>query len=69
MVKNDRGKKFSCLKCGAPFISYPPDDIHDTASLKQDEVKDPIKIEYRCEKCGNINVLYWGWTSIGVVVG
>ena len=29
---------------------------------------DPIKVEYRCKKCGNTNVLYWGYQEIGVGV-
>jgi DNA-directed RNA polymerase subunit M/transcription elongation factor TFIIS len=69
MVKDDRGKRFSCLKCGSSFVAYPPDDHHDIASLKENGVEEPIKIEYRCEKCGNSNVLYWGWQKISFVVG
>lgn len=60
MVKDDRGKQFSCLKCGSMFIGYPPDDFHQTASLKSSEIEDPIKVEYKCQNCGNISVLYWG---------
>jgi hypothetical protein len=42
------------------FIGYPPDDFHQTASLKSSEIEDPIKVEYKCQNCGNISVLYWG---------
>jgi len=69
MVKNERGKTFSCLKCGASFMGYPPDDYHQIASLKKTEVLDPIKVEYRCKECGKINVLYWGGQDIAFVVG
>lgn len=60
MVKDDRGKKFSCIKCGECFVGYPPDDFHQTASLNPNEINNPVKIEYKCPKCGNVNVLYWG---------
>jgi DNA-directed RNA polymerase subunit M/transcription elongation factor TFIIS len=69
MAKDDRGKRFSCLKCGEPFVGYPPDDFHQTASITQSEVNDPIEVEYRCEKCGNTNVLYWGRRKITFAVG
>lgn len=64
MVKDDRGKRFSCPKCGASYVGYPPDDYHQIASIKQSEVGDPIKVEYRCEKCRSTNVLYWGWQQM-----
>jgi DNA-directed RNA polymerase subunit RPC12/RpoP len=64
MVEDDRGKKFSCLKCGASFIGYPPDDFHQIASLDPKEIGDPKKIEYRCKECGSTNVLYWGWQNL-----
>ncbi len=57
-------KKFSCLKCGTTFTAYPPDDFHQSAALKHYELEEPIKIEYKCEKCGNVNVLYWGCVSL-----
>ena len=69
MVENERGKKFSCLKCGSSFIGYPPDDYHQIASIKESEVGDPIKVEYRCKKCGKTNVLYWGNQKIDIGVG
>lgn len=69
MVKNDRGKKFSCLHCGSTFIAYPPDDYHQIASIKENEVGDPIKVEYRCKDCNKTNVLYWGWQKMSFAVG
>lgn len=69
MVKNDRGKKFSCLRCGSSFTGYPTDDYHQIASIKESEVEDPIKVEYRCTECGNTNVLYWGEQKIAFHVG
>lgn len=69
MVKNERGKTFGCLECGASFIGYPPDDYHQIASIQESEVGDPIKIEYRCEKCGKTNVLYWGYQEMDFSMG
>lgn len=71
MVKDNRGKTFSCLKCGTMFIGYPPDDFHQIASLRPGEIGDPIKVEYKCkeEGCGNVNILYWGWQKLSFVVG
>jgi len=69
MVKDDRGKRFSCLKCGASFVGYPPDDFHQTASLNQSQVHNPIKVEHRCDKCGSTNILYWGGMKIAFAVG
>ena len=68
MVKNERGKTFSCLKCGSTFVAHPPDDFHQVASIKPNGVEDPIKIEYRCKDCGNTNTLYWGWQNVSVGV-
>jgi hypothetical protein len=42
----------------------PLDDFPQSASLKHYELEDPDKIEYKCEKSGNVNVLHWGWVSI-----
>jgi len=69
VVKDERGKTFSCLKCGAMFIGYPPDDFHQTASVKSNGVEDPIKVEYKCPSCGNMNGLYWGWEKMDVDFG
>jgi len=69
MGKDDRGKRFSCVKCGSSFIAYPPDDFHVYASIKESEIDEPVKMEYRCKDCGNINILYWGYQKgyFGVV--
>ena len=69
MVKNDRGKTFGCIKCATSFIGYPPDDYHQTASVKKTEVVDPIKVGHRCKECANINVLYWGGQEMAFAVG
>lgn len=55
-------KRLSCLHCGSPFEAYPPDDFHLFASLKAEEVSNPVKMIYRCQAkgCGNENILYWG---------
>ena len=68
MVKEKRGKEFSCLKCGSSFIGYPPDDFHQTASIKKEEFDDPIKVDYRCKECGNVNVLYWGHPRMSAAI-
>jgi hypothetical protein len=64
---NDKGatKKFGCLKCGEPFEVHPPDDIHKVATRFEKESKDPVKVEYTCKKCGNVNVLFWGHRPTG----
>lgn len=62
-------KKFSCIKCGSPFDVYPPDDRHDFAARKESDVIDPIKIDYKCENCGNINTIYWGHIPVIGYVG
>ena len=67
MVKDDRAKGFSCLKCGTPYMAYPPDDFHYDASIKEKDVEDPIKVDYKCKECGNMNTLYWGWVRISAV--
>lgn len=69
LPKREEVKKFSCLHCGAPYITNPPDDFHYYASVKEDDVEDPIKVTYRCEKCGKDNTLYWGSQKVFVGVG
>jgi len=71
MVKNKRGKTFSCMKCGETFEAHPPDDFHQVASIKPDGVEDPIKVEYRCKGkgCNHVNVLYWGYQKMSISVG
>jgi rubredoxin len=68
LSKKEKVKRFSCVKCGSPFDAHPPDDLHNTASLKEADVEDPIKVEYRCKDCGNINVIYWGYEKFYVGV-
>jgi len=60
MVRNSRGKTFSCLECGTVFVAHPPDDFHQTASIKKSEVESAIKMIHVCKKCKSKNVLYWG---------
>ena len=69
MVKDERGKSFSCLKCGDTFTAYPPDDFHHVASLKPTGIEDPIKIDYKCQNCANTNTLYWGWQKMAFAFG
>jgi len=53
-------KTFSCTNCGTPFDAYPPDDVRTVATRSQDDYKDNIRIDYRCEKCKSVNQIYWG---------
>lgn len=68
MPKKEEGKRFSCLKCGSSYLAYPPDDFHAYASVKADDIDDPIKMTYRCKDCNNDNVIYWGYRKIHVGV-
>jgi hypothetical protein len=56
MVKT---RKYSCVKCGSPLEVYPPDSKHTQASRDDRLCDRSIKVEHKCEKCGNINVIYW----------
>jgi hypothetical protein len=58
--------KFSCIYCGAPYEAYPPDSIHDMASLKPEDVGDPQKMIYKCQNkdCGKENIIYWGYQEV-----
>jgi rubredoxin len=60
LVRKENVKRFSCLKCGTPYDAYPPDDRHNIATVNEKDYEDHIKVDYRCEKCGNINTIYWG---------
>ena len=62
-------KRFSCLKCGTPFEVYPPDDLHDIATRKETDFKDNIKVDYKCNACGNINTIFWGHSEPIMFVG
>ena len=59
-------KIFSCIKCGHPFTAYPPDDVHDIATRNESDYEDHIKIDYKCEKCGAINTIYWSRPGVSV---
>jgi hypothetical protein len=62
MAKKETGRKFSCIHCGEPYEAYPPDGFHLLASLKQEDVNDPIKMTFICRAkgCGKENIIYWG---------
>ena len=64
MNKDKRGKQFSCVNCGSAFTGYPPDDFHPYASMKDNEVGDPVKVTHKCKKCGHKTVLYWGYQEM-----
>lgn len=62
MVKNEKERIFSCPECGNPYVAFPPDDLHDTASLKEpssNNASDIIKIIHDCEKCKTPITIYW----------
>jgi DNA-directed RNA polymerase subunit RPC12/RpoP len=69
MVKKEVAKMYSCLKCGAPFVAYPPDDRHDTASRIEKEFEDPIRVDYKCKDCPYINTIYWGHPKMTFAFG
>lgn len=68
MVRKEAAKRFSCVKCGATFEVYPPDDVHYLASLKKDDVEAPIEMTCRCRACGNETTIYWGYQKVYVGV-
>jgi DNA-directed RNA polymerase subunit RPC12/RpoP len=59
--KTKKVKVFGCVKCGAPFEVYPPDDLHKKASRdeKACEISGVAKMDYVCANCGGTNTLYW----------
>jgi DNA-directed RNA polymerase subunit RPC12/RpoP len=69
MVKKEVAKTYSCLKCGAPFEAYPPDDRHTIATRNEKDFEDHIKVDYRCKECDNTNTIYWGHSKPYVAVG
>lgn len=71
MVKKEVAKTYSCLKCGAPFVAYPPDDRHTTATRNEKDFEGHIKVDYRCKErgCDNTNTIYWGNPPIAFAVG
>jgi len=69
MPKKEEVKQFSCLHCGVPYTAIPPDDFHPYASVKADDVDDPLKMTYRCKACGKDNTIYWGSQKVFFGVG
>jgi len=59
MTDKEKVRRYSCLKCGAPFDAYPPDDLHDLASVYKPGSESHVKVNYKCNACGEINVIYW----------
>jgi DNA-directed RNA polymerase subunit RPC12/RpoP len=54
-----KARKYCCINCGTPFEIYPPDDLHRKASRIEKECEQSVKVEYKCEKCGHNNTIYW----------
>jgi hypothetical protein len=62
MAKNSKQRIFNCPECGNPYVAYPPDDLHETAALKEPSAadsSDTIKIIHDCEKCKTPITIYW----------
>ena len=64
--KQSREKKFSCVHCNHPFVSFPPDDLHTTASLDPNAIENPIEVTHECSNCESNTTLYWGQRKISV---
>ena len=62
-------KIFSCSKCNTPFVSFPVDDFHTTASLDPNQIDDPIEVTHECENCHEFIKIYWGSRKITFHVG
>lgn len=69
-------KTFSCQNCGESYDAYPPDDIHDSASIEEQYAKEHatgsvISIPYTCINlpCDNVNTLYWYHQKIAFAIG
>ena len=52
---------FSCPECGGQYLAYPPDDLHNTASLEvpDDAESSIIKIIHKCQNCIHPITLHW----------
>lgn len=60
---SSKKRVFSCRECGYPYVAYPPDDRHTTASLEEPKEASGtvIKVTHDCENehCRQPIVLYW----------
>jgi hypothetical protein len=52
-------RKFTCVKCGTILEVHPPDSVHKYASRDERYCERGIKVEHKCEKCGNLNTIFW----------
>jgi hypothetical protein len=52
-------RKIACVKCGVPLEVHPPDSVHRLPSRDERSCERGIKVEYQCEKCGNVNTIFW----------
>jgi len=64
-------RTFSCPECGNPYDAYPPDDIHDTASLDDpgDNATSVKKIVHDCLECKHPIEIYWYRRKLSFAVG
>jgi hypothetical protein len=72
MVKQSKQRIFSCPECGTPYVAFPPDDLHDTAAVKEpskNDAWDVIKIIHDCEKCLTPITIYWYQRKASFAVG
>ena len=51
-------KYFSCIYCGAEFITIKPDAIH-TKPNKNRINRDDIETLQKCKECGQNNKIFW----------
>jgi rubredoxin len=59
MSSGSKVKRFSCVKCGTAFEANPPDDVHNMAKRVMEECGHSVRVDYKCEMCGNINTIFW----------
>ena len=54
-ISNER--LYPCVRCGAEYRAYSPDDIHSQSSCNN--TQDRIEIPHHYAKCSKKNKLYW----------
>lgn len=72
MAKDSKQRIFSCPECGNPYVAFPPDDIHDVATIKEPsmvEARSVVKIIHDCEHCKTPITVYWYKRRLDVSVG
>ena len=70
MGDNFNQRVFSCPECGNHYTSFPPDDLHRVASIKEPSKKDAwdaIKIVHDCSTCLTPITVYWYQSKVGFI--